>query len=202
MTKVRFLAAAFSIALLSLFGFSAANAAYTQSFDVNVNGGTVEPGASFSVTFTSTYACTSWTLNEFEGQTAPGGSGTSYTVELTAPDAEGTYPISANCTWDPATVGIVAPAESSSAVVPAIYSSSASTSTASNDTLLAAPQVDTANGTVVVGSGSSDGDGDGDDNGALPDTGGSNAKLLLIGGGLVVAGAGVAVASRRRKSVA
>lgn len=38
----------------------------------------------------------------------------------------------------------------------------------------------------------------GDDNGALPDTGGSNLWLLIAGGALVIGGGGVTYAARRR----
>jgi LPXTG-motif cell wall-anchored protein len=39
-----------------------------------------------------------------------------------------------------------------------------------------------------------------DDGGALPDTGGSNLSLILLGGGLVLVGGGVTYMARRRQS--
>ena len=42
--------------------------------------------------------------------------------------------------------------------------------------------------------------GSGDDGGALPDTGGSNLSLILLGGGLVLVGGGVTYMARRRQS--
>jgi LPXTG-motif cell wall-anchored protein len=200
MFKSRAALAALAVAVLSIFAAPAANAAYTPppfSADVPSN---VGPGDEFSITFDSGNINCAWSLVPFHGQTAPGGSGTTYTVTLTAPSSDGTYTITANCTWDPENVNpTVAPASSSTAVTPAVYSATADVS---SDTLLAVPQTDSYSVQLVVGDGGDNGDGDddGDNAGSLPNTGGSNFTLLALGAGLVVAGAGVTFAARRRKT--
>ncbi|VXB52525.1 LPXTG cell wall anchor domain-containing protein [Aeromicrobium sp. 9AM] len=195
MPKTRLAFAIVVAALLSVFAASAANAAYSPPpFSADVPSG-VAPGEEFSVTFDAGSTNCAWTLSPFNGQSAPAGSGSTYTVTLTAPDSAGTYTITAHCTWDPATVNpSVAAASDPAAVTPAVF-----TTSVSSDTLLAVPQTDTYSVQLVV---SKDGDANtGDDtNGALPDTGGSNLTLLGIGAGLAVAGAAVTVAARRRKT--
>ena len=193
MLKSRLLAVAFVTALLSVFGATAANAASygPPAFTVTVNPTAVSTGDTFTVTFTSSVNC-AWTLDEFEGQTAPAGSGKTYVVTLTAPDAAGTYSFTAECTWDPDATTTSGPASRSHKVIPAVYVANASA-----DTLLAAPQTDPVTGTVTVGSSDS-----GSDNGSLPNTGGSNESLLIAGGALVLVGAAVTVAARRRKTAA
>lgn len=198
MFKSRVAIAALAAAVLSIFAAPAANAAYAPppfSADVPSN---VGPGDEFSITFDSGNINCAWSLVPFHGQTAPGGSGTTYTVTLTAPSSDGTYTITANCTWDPETVNNASAAVSDpSAVTPAVYSASAKT-----DSLLAVPQTDSYSVQLVVGDGGDEGDGDddGDNAGSLPNTGGSNFTLLALGAGLVVAGAGVTFAARRRKT--
>jgi LPXTG-motif cell wall-anchored protein len=199
MFKSRVAFAALAVAVLSIFAAPAANAAYTPPpFTADVPGN-VGPGEEFTVTFDSGSVNCSWSLVPFEGQTAPGGSGTTYTVTLTAPDSDGTYTITANCTWDPENVNPTsAPASSSNTVTPAVYSKTAAVS---SDSLLAVPQTDSYSVQLVVGEGGDDGDDDSDGKtGSLPNTGGSNFTLLALGAGLVVAGAGVTFAARRRKT--
>jgi LPXTG-motif cell wall-anchored protein len=199
MFKSRVALVAFAAALLGIFAAPAANAAYAPPpFSADVPSG-VGPGEEFTITFDSGSVNCSWSLTPFHGQTAPGGSGTTYTVTLTAPDSDGTYSITANCTWDPDNVNpTVAPASSSNTVTPAVYSKTAAVS---SDTLLAVPQTDSYRVQIVVGNGGDDGDDDSDgESGSLPNTGGSNFTLLAAGAGLVVAGAGVTFAARRRKT--
>lgn len=196
MLKSRLVAVTFVAALLSLFGATAANAAYApQAYTVNVNPGSVHPGDSFDVTFTSTNDC-QWTLDTFQGQDAPAGSGKTYTVTLTAPDNTGNYDVTAECTWDPeSTPQAVSPASHSNQVTPAVY-----VTNASSDTLLADPQTDPVTGIVRVRNGDDDDNGSGSGSGGLPNTGGSNESILMLGAGLLVAGAGVTIAARRRKT--
>jgi LPXTG-motif cell wall-anchored protein len=196
MFKSRVALVAFAAALLGIFAAPAANAAYAPpTFSVDVPTGT-QAGEDFTVVFHSNVSC-QWTFQTFKGQTAPAGSGTDYSVTLTAPD-DGTYTLTAFCTWDPATVNQTsAPIADPSAVTPAVFTSESST-----DTLLAAPQTDPVSAQVVIGdaaSGDDDSDSDNED-GALPNTGGSNLTLLAVGAGLAVAGAGITVAARRRKT--
>lgn len=185
--------AAFAAAMLSIFAAPNANAAYAPPPFTADAPGHVKPGAEFSVTFDAGSINCAWTLEPFHGQTAPGGSGSTYTVTLTAPEEDGTYSVTANCTWDPEDVNPAsAPASSSTAVTPALFSTDA----VASDTLLAAPQTDSYSVQLVVGEGS----GSGDKDGSLPNTGGSNISLLAIGGALAVAGVGITFAARRRKA--
>jgi LPXTG-motif cell wall-anchored protein len=193
MLKSRLLAVAFVAALLSVFGATAANAASygPPAFTVTVNPGAIGTGDTFTVTFTSEVNCT-WSLDEFEGQSAPAGSGKTYVVTLKAPTAAGDYTVTAECTWDPDATTTAGPVSRSHKVIPAVY-----VANASSDTLLADPQTDPVSAVVTVGSTSS-----GSGSGALPNTGGSNESLLIAGAGLVLVGAAVTVAARRRKTAA
>ncbi|MCW2749670.1 MAG: hypothetical protein JWR83_780 [Aeromicrobium sp.] len=188
MLKSRLMAVAFLAALVSVFGATAANAATygPPAFTVTVNPTAIGPGDTFTVTFTSDVSC-AWTLDDFQGQSAPAGSGKTYVVTLKAPTTAGSYTVTAECTWDPATT-TVAKASRSHKVIPAVY-------VASSDTLLAAPQTDPVSAVVTVGSTDSD-------DGSLPNTGGSNESVLIAGAGLVLVGAAVTVAARRRKTAA
>ncbi len=151
MFKSRVAFAALAAALLSIFAAPAANAAYAPPpFSADVPSG-VAPGEEFTVTFDSGSVNCDWSLDDFEGQSAPGGSGTTYTVTLTAPDEDGTFTITAHCTWDPEVVNeSSAPASSSTAVTPAVFSPTADDS---SDTLLAVPQTDSYSVQIVVGDG-------------------------------------------------
>jgi LPXTG-motif cell wall-anchored protein len=198
MFKSRVALVAFAAALLGIFAAPAANATYAPPvFSAEVPTG-IQPGDEITVVFHSNVSCQQWTFQTFQGQNAPAGSGTDYPVTLTAP-GDGTYTLTAFCTWDPAaSAPISAPISDPSAVTPAVF-----TSSSSSDTLLAAPQTDPVTAQIVVGdstAGDNAADDEGDENGALPDTGGSNLSLLAIGAGLVVVGAGVTVAARRRKN--
>jgi LPXTG-motif cell wall-anchored protein len=209
MFKSRVALVALAAALLSIFAAPAANAAYAPPPFTADSPGTVGPGEEFTVTFDAGTINCAWALSPFNGQTAAAGSGSTYTVTLTAPEEDGTYTVTANCTWDPAPVGPtnapisnpVAATSNPAVVTPAVYSTSA----VASDTLLAVPQTDSYSVQIRVGedagsAGDNAADDEGDENGALPDTGGSNLSLLAIGAGLVVVGAGVTVAARRRKN--
>lgn len=197
MFKSRVALVTFAAALLGVFAAPAANAAYAPPPFTADAPGTVEPGGEFTATFDAGSVNCAWSLSPFNGQTAPDGSGSTYSVTLTAPEEDGTYTVTANCTWDPDNVGqISAPLDTNSnTVTPAVFSTSAAVS---SDALLAVPQTDPYSIQIVVGDGGNNA-GD-DENGALPDTGGSNLALLAVGAGLVVVGAGVTVAARRRKN--
>ena len=148
----------------------------------------VEPGAPFSVSFSSNVEC-AWSAR-FNGDSAPGSVGFDYTATFDAPTDPGTYEGTVVCRYS-----------TSGPFRPIAYSADATLADARD-------QVTTQTFTVVVdGDAASDDDADaGDDsaasadNGALADTGGSNWELLALGAGLVVIGGGVAVAARRRKS--
>ena len=197
MFKARVAFATLLVALMSIFAASAASAASAPPpFKAEVPED-VDPGEEFTMTFDSGNINCDWSLKTFHGQKPPGGSGTTYTVTLTAPNGNGKYVVTALCTWDPETVGSAsAPASTSTTVTPAVFSTEAA---ASSDTLLAAPQTDTYSAELVVGDPGSGGDDDAE-GGGLPNTGGDNVALLAVGAGLVVVGAGVTIAARRRKT--
>jgi LPXTG-motif cell wall-anchored protein len=201
MLKTRVAFVALLAGLLSTFAASAANAAYAPPpFTAEIPDG-VGPGEEFTITFDAGNINCAWSLKTFHGQKAPDGSGTTYSVTLIAPKGNGDYTITARCAWDPETVNpAVAPATTSNTVTPAVFSTSTDTS---SDTLLAVPQTDTYSVQLVVGDGGEESNGDddaADESGALPNTGGSNLTLLAAGAGLVVVGAGVTIAARRRKT--
>ena len=96
-------------------------------------------------------------------------------------------PITAKCVYDDGQVAF----SSDGSTGPAFFSTSNGAKT-----VQAIDQTASASATITLrpkGSG-------GDDNGALPDTGGSNLSLFLIAGGLVLVGGGVTYMARRRQS--
>lgn len=177
MRKVTMALAALVAACATLFTTSAATAVdYSEPVPNPTSGpanGVVAPGAEFTVSgdFGGT-ECNPWTAT-FEGQDASG-SGTTFSVTFTAPTEPGTYYIYMTCTYETA-------AENSSSVA---------------STFFFQAEAELAPIPITVA-----GDGTGaaaDESGLLPDTGGSNLLLLVAGGALVLAGAGVMVARRRQ----
>ncbi|MET1134193.1 MAG: LPXTG cell wall anchor domain-containing protein [Aeromicrobium sp.] len=146
----------------------------------------VEPGEPFSVSFSSNVEC-SWSAR-FNDDSAPGAVGFDFTASFDAPTDPGTYEGTVVCRYS-----------TSGPFRPIAYSADA-TQAAARD------QVTTQTFTVVVDGDTADDASAGEDsgaaadNGALADTGGSNWEVLALGAGLVVIGAGAAVAARRRKS--
>jgi LPXTG-motif cell wall-anchored protein len=119
------------------------------------------------------------------------GNGTSFSGSFKTKSVSATeaHPLTATCAYDDADV-VNAPISHSNAVTSAVF-----TSSNSGSTLLAAPQTVSASATVtLLPTG-----GDNNDNGALPDTGGSNLWILILGGVLVVGG-GAAVLTARSRS--
>lgn len=181
MRKVTMALAALAAASATLFTASAATAVdYSAPVVVIGSGpanGVVGPGEDFTLEgdFGGT-ECNPWGAS-FEGQTT-GGSGTTFSATFTAPTEPGTYFVNMTCTYETA-------AEASSSV--------ASTFFFQAEAELAPIPI------TVAGEGAGDGTGAAaDESGLLPDTGGSNLLLLVAGGALVLAGAGVMVARRRQ----
>ena len=182
MKTLRLTLVALTAGLVTLIAPTAAQAVDYTAPVVNVTGGSgadgvVAPGEEFTINgdFGGT-ECNPWTA-AFEGQGADG-SGTTFSVTFTAPEEEGTYFINMTCTYEDA----------------------AETSSSAAKTVFFQAEAQLAPIRIVVGDGAGAGTGDAtDQSGLLPDTGGSNLMLLVAGGALVLAGAGL-VAARRRKA--
>ena len=198
MLKSRLALAALIAAMLSIFaapGANAASSSYDQLLTVAAPSN-VEPGTPFQVTFKSeVYICDSWTLIAPTGVEAPSGTGISYTVTLTAPSTPGaSITASARCDFDTDN-----PINPLPVLAPISNSAQATYASVSSDALLAVPGSQTIS-TVITTAGGAVASDDDDDDAALPDTGGSNVGILALGAGLLIAGAGVTVATRRRKA--
>jgi LPXTG-motif cell wall-anchored protein len=170
-------AAAAAAAVVALVP-AAAHAVYVDpAIGLTVSDTTVVEGASLTAKATSTLDC-DWTIS-FAG-TAEQGSGTTFTAGFTAPDVDNktTLPLVGRCGYDDA-----APS---------------STPARAADTAAAVPVATREASRTVQITVLPKGAAETDDNGVLPDTGGSTLTLLLVGGALVVAGAGITVAARRR----
>lgn len=207
MTKTR-LAVAAAAGLLLALPATAAFADYEDAViePVTPVPTTIAPGATLTGTVSFPTDCIPWAAGltvddggEVLGTDGQNG-GTEFTFEIAVPTnvEDGTEAtLSVVCTYEdgiaPATSFSPA-ADSATAVTNASFAIPAALQTAAVYSVGVTITAD-------AGSGSGDGSGNGtDDGGALPDTGGSNASLIAIGGALVVAGAGVTVAARRRKS--
>ncbi|MGA8986786.1 LPXTG cell wall anchor domain-containing protein [Aeromicrobium sp.] len=195
MFKLRLVAAAAIAAAATFMTAGAAQAYPDPSITITVSDATLVGGKVFDFKASASVDCL-WTAN-YDG-TAPG---TSPTQTGTGKSISGSYKtkvvpkkldttLTVECKYDDAVAPAVARVTSSTAVTSAFYSTSPSTS------LQAALQTASASATVtLLPTGGAD---EGNDDGALPDTGGSNLSWLVIGGVLVVVGGGVAYAARRR----
>jgi LPXTG-motif cell wall-anchored protein len=195
MIKIRLVAAA-AIAVVAPMLFSGAAQAYPDSPNVRItiSDATLVGGNTFTYKATSDLDC-KWTITYGE---AVNGSATQTGTGKTI---KGTYdtkvvsktfrsPIKATCIYDdksPVSTKVV----TSNDVTPAFYSTSQGV-----QTLQAVTQTASVSATVTL----LPKGGVGDDNGALPDTGGSNLWIFVLGGALVVAGGGVTYVARRRHS--
>lgn len=178
MKKIRLVAAASIAVAITLLSSGAAHA-YPDAPNVTITipddelfGGDV-----FSYTAHADVDC-DWTISyaEAEGQSpTQTGGGDSLSGSYDTHPVSKTEPttITATCKYDDGT-------PSSSAVSPS------------------ALQTASASAIVTLLPRGGAGDGDGDDDGALPDTGGSNAWILVLGGALIVAGGSVTYVARRR----
>lgn len=122
------------------------------------------------------------------------GSGSSISGSYSTPvvSKKTTSKIVAECAQDDSPVSVTPSRDS--AAVPAFYSTQSSRTVAA-----ATPATCTVSVNVtLLPKGASVGDAD--DNGVLPNTGGSNLWILVLGGALVAGGAGVTYAARRRHS--
>lgn len=192
--KIRLIAAAVIAGAATLLSAGSANAGYadppiTLTIDDNILVG----GNTFSYVADAGSVECDWTITYNEGR-APGepavqtGSGTSKSGSYDTKVVSKVFKskIKAVCEYDD---GQTASAEVAT-TAPAFYSTGSGAST-----LQTAIQEASASATVTLLP-----RGSGDDGDSLPDTGGSNLSLILLGGGLVLVGGGVTYMARRRQS--
>lgn len=210
MTKTRIAVAAAAGLLLALPA-TAASAAYEDDVVTPENvPTTVEPGGTLTGTVSFATDCVPWAAtltqdsnDELLGSDGQNG-GTEFTFSIPVPDVEdGTVAtLRVECTYDdglgdePQTLsGTTSPEAVTQASF--VLPTALQTATAFETTITITADAGSGGGDDN-GGGSGSAGGGSDASGALPDTGGSNASLLAVGGALVVAGAGVTIVARRR----
>lgn len=190
MFKLRLVAAAAIACAVTLLS-SGAQAYPDCGISLSLNDSTVVGGKSFSFTADAGEVECDWTVT-YRGKTKTG-SGTSISGSYSTPvvSKKTTSKIVASCEHE--LTDAAASSASASTVTPAFYSAEASA------VLPAATAICPVSATVTLlpKGGVAD---DGEDDGALPDTGGSNLWILVLGGGLILVGGGVTYAARRRHS--
>ena len=190
MFKLR-LAAAAAIACAMTLLSSGAQAYPDCGISLTLNDSTLVGGKTFSFTADAGDVECDWTVT-YRGKTKTG-SGTSISGSYSTPvvSKKTTTKITASCEHELEDSSAAASSASASTVTPAFYSAQSSA------VLPAATAVCpvSANVTLLPKGGVAD-----EDDGALPDTGGSNLWFLVLGGALVVAGGSVTYAARRRHS--
>lgn len=189
MFKLRLAAAAAIACGVTLLSSGVAQAYPACGVTLTLNHSTVVGGKSFTFTADAGDTECDWVVT-YRGKTKTG-SGTSISGSFSTPDVSKTTTskIVAECTHE-LVEDSSASSSASADVTPAFYA--AGTATA----VQAAERTCPISATVTL---LADGVANEDD-GALPDTGGSNLWLLAVGGALVVGGAGVTYAARRRNS--
>lgn len=199
MIKLRLVAAAAIAAAATLLSSGAAQA-YPDGPDITItiDDSILVGGNTFRFTADAGDVNCDWTITYSEGR-APGedatrtGSGTSISGSFKTMVVTKTFKstLTAVCRYDDGqTTGAAGKVETSNEVTPAFFSTADSA-----PTLQTAMQ--TANASAVV---TLLPKGSGEDDGALPDTGGSNLGILFLGGALILVGGGVTYAARRRHS--
>lgn len=197
MKNLRLAAAAAIAGVVTLLSSGAAQAyPDVPNVTLTIPDSVIYGGETFSYTAKADVDC-EWTVTYAEGRASgvaadQNGSGKSLSGSYKTKVVSKTFksPITATCVYDDGVPAVSAKIVTGNDVTPALYSGSAST-------LQAATQDASASATVTLLPRGGD---DEDDNGALPDTGGSNLWILVLGAGLVLAGGGALYASRRRHS--
>lgn len=199
------LAAAAAIALSVTLLSSGSAQAYPDSPNVTItiSGATIIGGDTFDYTASADVDC-EWTVTYDEavnGSDTQTGSGDSLSGTFDTKVVTEVFrsDIVAECTYDDNVPAAKAKVVFENDVTPAFHSADDSS------VLQAAQQNASASAVVTLLPRGGDVDDDnanngdnGDDNGVLPDTGGASFWILVLGGVLVVAGAGALYASRRR----
>jgi LPXTG-motif cell wall-anchored protein len=198
MIKLRLVAAAAIAAAATLLSSGAAQA-YPDipNVTLTVSDATLIGGNTFDYTASADVEC-EWTITYSEavnGSATQTGNGTSQSGSYDTKVVKSKFksPIKATCKYDDNVPAASAKVVTSNDVTPAFYSTADSA-----PTLQAALQTASASATItLLPQGVED---EGDEDGALPNTGGSNVWLLALGGALVVAGGSVTYVARRRHS--
>lgn len=154
-------------------------------------------GTTFDYRATADVEC-DWTVTYAEAVNGPAtqtGSGTTISGTYDTKVVKDTFksPVSATCTYDDGVPPVSAKIVTSNEVTPAFWTGE------DGDVVTAATQRATASATVTLLPRSTSSD-TAKDNGVLPDTGGSSLWILVVGVGLLLVGAGLTVATRRRRS--
>lgn len=187
MFKTKLAGVTAAVALIGMATAGAAQAAYQDpTIVINVDDTTPVEGATIEVRAAADVDC-DWSAS-FNGAGRTG-AGNAFAASFDTPQVtEPTdFPLVVECEYDD-TEPVAGPADSGTNLVsPAAIRTASRTVTI---TVLPAGGADAGvgNGAGAVGSG------------FLPSAGGANAELLWLGGGLLVVGAGITVAARRRSS--
>jgi LPXTG-motif cell wall-anchored protein len=196
MIKLRLVAAAAIAAVATLMSSGAAQA-YPDipNVTLTIPDSVLVGGNTFSYKASADVPC-QWTISYPEavnGSATQTGNGTSLSGSYDTKVVSKTFksPITATCKYNDNVPPISAKVVTSNDVTPAFYSTADSA-----QTLQTAIKNASASATVTL----LPKGGDNNDDGALPDTGGSNLWILVLGGALIVAGGGVTYVARRRHS--
>lgn len=191
MVKFRLVAAAMIAGVVTLLSSGVAQAALYPDCGITLtlSSSTVVGGEKFSfVASAPSGVDCAWTVT-YAGKTKTGnGSSISGSFSTTEVSKKTTTTIKAGCTHD-ITASAQAESTASAEVTPAFYSSNSSAT-------LQAAELRTcpvSAHVTLLPQGTSP-----EDDGALPNTGGSNLWLLVVGGVLVIGGVAITYASRRR----
>jgi LPXTG-motif cell wall-anchored protein len=190
MIKVRLVAAAFIACAITLLS-SGAQAYPDCGIALKLNDSTLVGGKTFSFTADAGSVDCDWTV-VYRGKTKTG-SGTSISGSYSTPvvSKKTTSKITASC--EHVITDSAAPAApTSDTATPAFFSTGSSKVVPAAQTAICPVS---AVVTLLPKGGV-----DNNDDGALPDTGGSNLWILVLGGALIVAGGGVTYVARRRHS--
>jgi LPXTG-motif cell wall-anchored protein len=202
MNKLRLIAAVFIAGAFTMLSTGAAQAYPPNDVEViiHIPNSTLIGGKTvhFTATTNTPGLNCAWTIKLSNGAAAGvndtlTGNGTSFSGSYKTKVVSHIepHPLTATCAYDDTNVSS-APASHSNAVTSAVFVSG----NGNGSTLLAAPQTASASATVTLlplGGG-------GDDNGGLPNTGGSNLWIFVLGGALLVGGGAVILVARSRST--
>ena len=186
MKNLRLVAAAAMAGVVMLLASGAAQAYSDCGINLQLNDSTLVGGGNFKFTADAGAVDCAWVVT-YRGQ-AKNGNGTSFSGSFGTPvvTKKTTSDITAACTWDDEKIA----STGKSTVAPAFYSTAPATN------LQAVVRTCSVKATVtLLPKGGSADDGD-----SLPNTGGSNLSLILLGGALLLVGGGLTYAARRRSS--
>lgn len=189
MLKIRLALAAGIACAVTLLSSGVAQAYPDCGIDLSLNSSTLVGGGTFKFTAVAGEIECDWTVT-YAGKTRTG-SGTSISGSFSTEEVskKTTTKITASCEHEVADA--LAKTTTSAEVTPAFYSTGSGAAVQSAATQTCSVSADV----TLLPKGAAP---DEEDDGALPDTGGSNLWILIVGGALVVGGAAITYASRRR----